>query len=168
VHNAPPFRDLKILSTKTFQMDLPGPPGPQGYFHNTDINSFPRCSRPGRSAKTGQYMDYSTGHGSSKDLFRNIQFGYYPKNTQLSVNPTNFVTKIQAIFYSIRFVPEDSKFGMITDDRGSVEYTDLPKGKYAVWVQTPDYLTTESSLDLPKNSDWDCKCLFFKRIDSCS
>ena len=51
---------------------------------------------------------------------------------------------LEAIFYSIRFVPEDSKFGMITDDRGSVEYTDLPKGKYAVWVQTPDYLTTES------------------------
>lgn len=53
---------------------------------------------------------------------------------------------LEAIFYSKEFVLEDKKSRMVTDDRGIVEYPNLPKGKYAVWVQTPGYLT--------KKSDW--------------
>jgi hypothetical protein len=53
---------------------------------------------------------------------------------------------LEAIFYSKEFVLEDKKSRMVTDDGGIVEYPNLPKGRYAVWVQMPGYLT--------KKSDW--------------
>jgi RNA polymerase sigma factor (sigma-70 family) len=75
-----------------------------------------------------------------------LQIHVVDAETLYGIPNAKFVIKndLETIFYSKRFVPEDSQFGMIADDRGTVEYTDLPKGKYAVWVQTPGYLTTES------------------------
>jgi RNA polymerase sigma factor (sigma-70 family) len=75
-----------------------------------------------------------------------LQIHVVDAETLYGIPNAKFVIKndLETIFYSKRFVSEDSQFGMIADDRGTVEYTDLPKGKYAVWVQTPGYLTTES------------------------
>ncbi len=75
-----------------------------------------------------------------------LQIHVIDAETLFAIPNANFAIKndLEAGFRSKRFVPEDSKSPMITDERGTVEYTNLPEGKYVVWVQTPGYLTTKS------------------------
>ncbi|MBN2456770.1 MAG: carboxypeptidase regulatory-like domain-containing protein [Sedimentisphaerales bacterium] len=84
-------------------------------------------------------INFNIGKGTLKIHVVDAETLYGIPNAKFAVK-----NDLETIFYSKKFTPEDSKFGMVTDDRGTVDYTNLPKGKYAVWVQTPGYLTTES------------------------
>jgi len=51
---------------------------------------------------------------------------------------------LDAIFYSRKYAVEGSRSGMTTTEDGSIEYADLPRGKYLVFVQVPGYVAAES------------------------
>jgi protocatechuate 3,4-dioxygenase beta subunit len=53
---------------------------------------------------------------------------------------------LDAIFYSKKLAPETKRAPMITNDHGNAEFSDLPNGRYAVWVESPGYLTAASDL----------------------
>ena len=76
-----------------------------------------------------------------------LQIHVLDSQTQFPVPNAAFGIKnwdLSAIFYSMKLAPE--KGPMVTDDHGNAEFSDLPNGRYAVWVRSTGYLTAASDL----------------------
>jgi hypothetical protein len=84
-------------------------------------------------------VTFNTGKGT-------LQINAVDADTSQGISSTSFYIRndLEATFYSKKWVPEGSRYGMITDDNGRAEYSTLPDGNYVVWAQALGYLPSES------------------------
>jgi hypothetical protein len=84
-------------------------------------------------------VTFNTGDGT-------LQINVIDADTSQGIADAVFYVRndLEAVFYSKQLAPEGSRYGMITDGKGWVEYSALPDGNYVVWAQAPGYLPRES------------------------